>query len=42
MAGLFKENREEVWRGITVVLALLALEFINDWARSADVFESFA
>jgi len=42
MAGLFKEDREEVWRGIRVVLTLLALEFINDWARSADVFESFA
>ena len=42
MARLFKEDWEEVWRGVRVVVALSTLEFINEWAKSSHIVETFA
>jgi len=42
MARLFEEGREEVWKGIRIVLALFIPEFVNDWARSSPILDEFA
>ena len=42
MPGPFKADREEIRRGMRVVVALFALELVNHWAESTDMFDAFA